>query len=140
MRKLVVDASVCIKWAFNEEGSEMARQMLQDYRDNKILLVSPDLWEYEITNVLASAVKRKKISSTQSFNFLELFLESKPEMVSISDILNHCLENAQKYEISAYDSAYVTLAKENNMVLISADDKLVAKVNNPKIAILLRDY
>ncbi len=140
MRNLVVDSSVCMKWAFEEEGSEIARRILTDYQNDKILLFSPAIWEYEIVNALASAVHRKKISPLKSTNYLNLFIQSKPQIISLSDLLKPCLENTNRYQISAYDSAYVTMAKENKMLFISADEKLVRKIKDSKTAILLKDY
>lgn len=140
MKKLVVDASVCLKWVFEEEDSDKARILLKRYKEDKYILVAPDLWEYEIVNALATAVRRKKINPSKSRLFLKLILKGKPETIPLSTILPKCLENAQKYEISGYDSAYITLAKENKIFLISSDDKLVEKVADKNLAVLLKDY
>lgn len=140
MKKIVVDASVCLKWVFNEEDSDSARQLLKKYEGGTLLLMAPSLWEYEITNALTTAVRRKKISSKKSELFLQLFMQATPQIISISQHLGIILENAKKYTLSAYDSAYVTLAKESGSTLISSDRQLFEKVGNPKIAVLLGDY
>ena len=137
MKKFVVDASVCLKWVFEEEDSEKARIIQKDFQDNKILLVVPNLWEYEIVSALSSGLRRKKITFSQAKLFLKTLMQAKPEIVTISNLLDECLENTKKYDLSAYDSAYVTLAKEDKMVFISADNKLVSKINDTKIAITL---
>lgn len=140
MKKIVVDASVCLKWVFEEQNSQLARDILIKKEQNQILLFSPSLWEFEITNALATAVLRKKVSVKKSQEFLQLLLEAKPEIISLSDILLKCLLNCKKYGISGYDSAYVTLAEENKLVLVSSDDKLVTKINNHKIATSLSTF
>lgn len=140
MKKLVVDASVCLKWVFEEEDSEKARFLLKQHEKNELLLLVPELWEYEIVNGFASAVLRKKMPFLTAKKLLKLILEANLEIISMTDLLAKCLENAKKYQISAYDSAYVTLAKENKVVLVSADDRLVKKVNDKKIAVSLSEF
>ncbi|MCL5675711.1 MAG: type II toxin-antitoxin system VapC family toxin [Patescibacteria group bacterium] len=140
MKKIIVDASLCLKWVFEEENSKLARELLKKKEGNQLLFFAPNLWEYEIINALASAARRKKISSQKSQDFLKLLLNAKPETISVSELLNKCLLNCKKYDISGYDSAYVTLAKENKLVLVSSDDKLIAKVNNKKIVIPLTAF
>ena len=137
MKKLVVDASVCLKWVFKEENSDRARLLLTQQGKNEVLLLVPALWEYEIVNGFASAMLRKKISFLQARKFLKLVLEADLEIISMSGLLEKCLENAKKYQISAYDSAYVTLARENGLILVSADDRLVEKVGDKKLAVSL---
>lgn len=139
MKKLVVDASICLKWIFEEEDSPKARLLLQKQEQKEILLFVPQLWEYEIVNGFTSAVLRKKVSYSKAKKLLKLILEAHLEIISMSDLLRKCLENAKKYQISGYDSAYVTLAKENKILLVSADGRLVEKVNDKKIAISLAE-
>ena len=40
MKKLVVDASVCLKWIFAEENSDKARLLLKQQEKNEILLLA----------------------------------------------------------------------------------------------------
>lgn len=140
MKKIVIDASVCLKWVFEEEGSEKARFLLKQQEQNKLLLLVPELWEYEIVNGFASAVLRKKISFLKAKQLLTLVFKANLEIISIGGSHIKCLENANKYQISAYDSAYVTIAHENGILLVSADDRLVAKVGDKKLAISLKDF
>lgn len=139
MKKFVVDASVCLKWAFEEEDSDIARSLLAESEKGSLLLLAPSLWEYEIINALAVAVRRGKITSRRSNALFDILWEAKPELIELSDLSKPCLENAKKYEISGYDSAYVTLAKENNIVLVSSDASLVRNIRNTLIAISLAD-
>lgn len=137
MKKVVVDASVCLKWVFEEEDSEKARNLLTLSGKGDILLLAPEIWEYEIVNGFAQAMLKNKLSYVQSKKFLRMVLEARPQMISIHDLLLKSLENCHKYRISAYDSAYITLAKENRIVLVSADEKLAQKVSDPSVVMTL---
>lgn len=137
MKKYVIDSSVSLKWSFDEEDSSVARLILQLFVKDQIALFVPTLWEYEIVNALSSAVLRKKIDDKRASRYLKRILSVKLSRVSMLDLLPKVLENSQKFQISAYDSSYLTLAIENNMLFVSSDEKLVKKINNSKIAIVL---
>lgn len=133
MKKIVVDASVCLKWIFEEKDSDKARNILSLSDDGKLLLLAPSIWEYEIINGFSSALLKKKITFSQAKRLSRMIIAAKPQIISIEDLLPNILENCHLYKISAYDSAYVTLARENKLTLISADEKLVQKVANKDV-------
>lgn len=137
----VVDASTCLKWVFNDEiFSDQAMVLQKQYLTEKIALIAPTLWLYEITNGIKSATLRSRIPSTKSQLLLRLILKSKPDIVSMENVLVECLENAINFGISAYDSAYVSLAKINNIPLITSDQKLMNKLLTNVKMVYLRDY
>jgi len=137
---IVIDASVCLKWLFTEEDSPAALSILKASEEKKVTLLAPLLWEYEIVNALTTAVARKKITFSKSLKFLKFFLKSKPQLLSITGEYKLCLTLAKKYQLSGYDSSYLTLAKPAKTILVSADKKLVAKVGDKKLAIGLKEY
>lgn len=114
--------------------------ILSDYEEKKITLLAPSLWEYEIVNALTTAVARKKITFAKSLEFMNFFLKSKPQLLSIADEYKLCLTLARKYQLSAYDSSYLTLAMVAKAILISADKKLVRKVADRKLVIGPEEY
>ncbi|MEK7154962.1 MAG: type II toxin-antitoxin system VapC family toxin [Patescibacteria group bacterium] len=137
----VIDASTCLKWVFNDEiFSDQAIQLQKQYLLGKINLLAPTLWFYEIANGIKSAALRSRISSAKSKSLLGLLLKSKPETVPMEEVLIECLENAIKFGISAYDSAYITLAKIDDTPLITSDQKLVNKMSPSIKMVYLRDY
>lgn len=140
MRKVVVDASVCFKWVLEEEDSEKARNLLALSEKGDILLLAPEIWEYEIVNGFASAILKSKLSYAQSRRFLKMVLKASPQMISAHGLLLESLGNCYKYRISAYDSAYITLAVENGIILVSADESLVQKVGDPNVAMTLAGF
>lgn len=137
----VVDASTCLKWVFNDEVfSVQAVQLQKQFLMEKICLIAPTLWFYEVTNGIKSAALRSRVSPMKSKSLLKLLLKSKPETVPMEEVLTECLENAIKFEISVYDSAYVTLAQINNIPLITSDQKLANKISPSIKTVYLRDY
>lgn len=142
MITLVVDASVCLKWAFNDEiDSDLALTLQKNYFLGNINLISPTLWIYEIINSLKSAsLKKPEISSSELTTKLHELTNFCPNLFDVSDLANLILKYSFLFNISAYDSAYVTLAHAHGLTLITADSKLAAKINDPKLAISLKAY
>ena len=137
----VVDASTCLKWIFEDEiYSKQALDLQRDYLSEKITLIAPTLWLYETANGLKSAISRNRLNLKQGLKLLDLLIKSKPIIFPLHDLLQECLENAAKFQISAYDSAYFTLSQINNIPLITSDKKLVLRINQSPRPILLEDY
>jgi len=62
---LVVDASVALKWQFeDEEATDSATQLLKDYVEGNQELVSPTLFAYEVLSGIQVAIRRGRISET----------------------------------------------------------------------------
>jgi len=140
MKSLVVDASVCLKWIFDdEENREQALRLLRLYINDEIALVAPDLWVYEVTNGIKSALLSRRVSYNKAKSLLKFLMTVKPNLFSMQQVMASCLANSYKFRISIYDSCYLTLAEENDTVLISGDKKLVMSINNPHLARFLVD-
>ena len=61
--KLIVDASVAVKWWFTEQGSVESRQLLA----HRIVLYAPDFILTEAANVLWKKARRKEIADPQPY-------------------------------------------------------------------------
>ncbi|SRR3989344_3156529 len=141
MKSFVIDASACLKWAFKDEiDSGKALNLQKLYLDEKVELLAPNIWVFEIANGIKTAFLRDRVPINKCKIKLKQLINSSPYLVNVESDVEICLNNALKYQISVYDSTYVTLAIINNVPLISSDKKLVTKVNNPEIIIHLEDF
>ncbi|KKR86687.1 MAG: hypothetical protein UU32_C0012G0005 [Candidatus Woesebacteria bacterium GW2011_GWB1_41_10] len=141
MKTFVVDSSVCLKWVLDDEiDTEPAKELQKRYLNEEINLIAPDLWFYEILNILKSTKLRKPSIPNKSLEtrLLDL-LQSSPSLIDMSELGPQCLKYAINLGITAYDSAYITLAHAHGFTLITADNKLASKINNPELVISLKD-
>ena len=132
MKRMVVDASVTLKWIFLEEGSGKAKELLKDYLEGKITLVAPKLWSVEVANAIRSAVHAKKITNRKGHELLIQIYKAKPRLVETEEIMGQAFDNACSLDISVYDSLYLTLAWELKIKFATSDQKLLAKLS-PKV-------
>jgi predicted nucleic acid-binding protein len=119
---VVVDASVSLKWALDDEDCvEQAVALRDDAIRRQIRLLAPSLWLYEVTNGLVSATRRRRISVEQGRSALELLMSlgvgfADPEATD-------CYRAAVDLGVASYDAAYLALADDLGTVLWTGDKK-----------------
>ena len=118
--KLIVDASVAVKWLFTEEGTVEARQLLA----HRIVLHAPDLILTEAANVIWKKARRKEIAQAQPY-FEELArLSSVVVLCPSADLVAHTLAIALEIDHPVYDCLYLACAEVEGAPLVTADGKL----------------
>ena len=118
--KLVVDASVAVKWLFTEEGTVEARQLLA----HRIVLHAPDFILTEAANVIWKKARRKEIVHTQPY-FEEIArLSDVVVLCPSADLVAHTLAIALEIDHPVYDCLYLACAEGEGAPLVTADGKL----------------
>jgi len=125
MKALVIDASVVLKWYLSdEEHGDIALGILEDFISERISLHAPALLEFEVANGLAIAQRRARVEADETIKAMEGFTELGIELHPLSPYFVKALEYAEKYKITAYDAAYVALADELEVNIVTADKRL----------------
>lgn len=127
MGSFVLDASVAFSWCFPADPSEntpYSRAVLQQLEFSDAVV--PEVWPFEIANIIfVSFSRRKRITEAQIQEFLES-LQALPIRVERRDLWsNLALESlARRYNVAAYDAAYLDLALRQSLPLATADEGL----------------
>ena len=112
---MVVDASYVAAMLFPDEMSPESELA-------SLKLLAPGLLHYELVNALKMTVKRKRFEERKAIGLLQDFI-ALPITYS-NPPYNQVLGVAIEFDISAYDAAYVVLAKEKKVPLLTLDKKL----------------
>jgi predicted nucleic acid-binding protein len=124
--KVVVDASVAFKWFAEEQDSDVARKLVEDYGGGVIDIASVELLPFEVLNALRYApdvgVEDLKTAAL-SLDKLGLDLRALR-----NGLAARCVENTLRYGISVYDSSYLSLGELDDLLVYTADEKLIRKV------------
>ncbi|ADI31899.1 type II toxin-antitoxin system VapC family toxin [Staphylothermus hellenicus] len=126
--KVVVDASVIVKWFVEEKYSREAWLLRDAYVDGLIDINAPSLLPYEVLNALKYSGafgedELKKIGEAlDDFQFTLYDLKGELSMKSI--------EIAMRKGITVYDASYVALAMMLNTKLYTADEELIRKTSD----------
>jgi predicted nucleic acid-binding protein len=115
--RLVVDASVVAAAVFAESSLAEALAWMRGR-----LLVAPALIDCEIANAALGKVRRQKLPIAAAAAALEVFAGLELERHGIDATRVFAL--AARYELTAYDAAYLWLAERLEAPLATFDDRL----------------
>lgn len=125
MKRLIIDASVVLKWYLaDEEDGGQALSLLEKYVAGKLNLMAPFLLEYEVANGLNIAKKKGRIDEKEVIKALDGFVNLDIELRPLSSTYAKALHYCNLYNITAYDASYVALAENERVPLVTADKKL----------------
>lgn len=137
MNGIVVDASVAANWLLNDELNDVAGRVLEQMQEGKPVVV-PSLWLLEITNVLFTVERRKRIDKKHRDAALDR-IERLPVTIFSAPTagdLKSLRALAEKHQLTAYDAEYLRVAKELKLPLASLDKNLIAAALREKIRVV----
>jgi predicted nucleic acid-binding protein len=120
LTRLVVDASVAVKWFLPEAHTEAARRALGEDHE----LLAPDLIAAEFGNALWKRWRRGEMDGSKAAGMLRDFTRAPIEIVPSSVLMAGAWSIAQKFARSFYDSLYLALAVRADCPLLTADRQL----------------
>ncbi len=138
--KYVLDASVAARFLLNEELSDKAAKVLEDFLKGEIDVVAPSLVVYEVGNSLWKAVKLGFIEEEEAASALDTFLKLKVWRELKESELLEAIFLSVSSNITYYDAVYMALAKSERAILLTADEELIRKASVIVEAVHLKDY
>lgn len=125
MKHIVIDASVVLKWYLSdEEHGDRALKILDAHASESLSLKAPALLEFEVANGLAIAKRRARVDMDAVLKAMEGFIGLGIGLYPLSPLFPKVLSYTDKYNISAYDAAYVALADDLKTQVVTADKRL----------------
>lgn len=128
----VVDASVVVKLYVTEEFSEEARSFI---RDSASRFYAPDFIFLECAHVLLKYWRRVGHPLEVTLQNLYKLRRLRLRPVRVPAFLAPAISLAAKYDLTAYDATYATLAQSLAVPLVTADGKLLRKLKGSDIDI-----
>jgi predicted nucleic acid-binding protein len=113
-----------------EEYTDRALKLREDFSKGEIELVVPDLMLYEVSNALRYNSDFDETDVAEAVG--TLFDIGISIIVPNREVINSALNLAYEYKITIYDAYYVALAKEIDFILVTADRKLYLKIKDLK--------
>ena len=135
MSVLVLDASVAAAWLFSDETEPLADVALARLAESGAIV--PQLWHFEIHNVLIVAERRQRVSAVQSAEFLDA-LSELPIVTDTTPDLAVVFELARALGLSFYDALYLELAQRCNGKIATLDAALARAAAAAGVSLLLQ--
>ena len=125
MAVFVIDASATLPWCFADEATAATNAVLTGLRTGDEAIV-PAHWPVEVANALLMAVRRRRISPQDAYQFLlDLeFLPIRVEATTENLVRAGVFPLAEQYGLTVYDAAYLELAMRERTPLMTLDNDL----------------
>jgi len=121
---IVIDSSIAIAWCFHDEKDDYSQAILDALATEAAFV--PALWHLEVANTLVVGERRKRSTQADTATWLG-FLAALPIAID-EDTMIHAFADtihlARRYNLSAYDAAYLELAMRRDLPLATLDEKL----------------
>lgn len=123
--KLVIDASVAVKWHLDQPGSDIAKGL-----GREASLIAPEFVLAEIASALWKYVRANELSA----ELADLMIVKSPKaftrLFPLEPLQLRAFQLACCLDHPAYDCFYLALAEREFTPLITADRRLVAKAKS----------
>jgi predicted nucleic acid-binding protein len=109
-----------------EDETTPASEEILDWAIRGSELYVPSVWGWEILNVVAVTVKRKRITADRARDFLAQLatLNFKTDNAPAVTDFSRLQAMAERYELTSYDVSYLDLAKRLALPLATLDGDL----------------
>jgi len=136
--KLVVDASVAVKWFVRDSNEEKditsAVNILKDIGKNNIEILQPPHWMAEVTAVLARLQPDLTDDAIDLLDAMEIPTSADSNVYKLASHL------ARELNHHLFDTLYHALALHENAMLITADHRYFRKSINHGSICMLADF
>lgn len=121
---IVIDASVALKWVFEEPGTEPALAL----RGKQ--LIAPAIWLAEAANALWRHVKLGETTAAEALARMDELAEAPVATLPIEPHVARALTLATELSHPVYDCLYLALAINYDTHVITDDRRFAAAVTN----------
>jgi len=137
MTPFVVDASIVAAWCLDERPLGPSEQLLKALAAGG-RAVAPSLWLFEVANVLKTAFRQKRLTEAEVSTLRRLVGGLRVEIAHEppARILDTVLSLAIRYDLTAYDAAYVELSLREGLPLATLDKDLIAAATAAGVRVL----
>jgi predicted nucleic acid-binding protein len=132
--EVILDASVAAKVCITESDSVSARALARSGTQ----LIAPELIFAEVANVAVKRLRRGDIPLDIAEAMMISVVSLVHEAVPIAGLVGRAFALAADHGLSAYDAIYVALAEERGCDLVTADMRLIARVSQAGLPIVVR--
>jgi predicted nucleic acid-binding protein len=132
--KLVVDASVAVKWLVPEEGTEDAERVLA----SDASLHVPDLVFAEAASALWKRVNRKQLTEAKADMVLRALNAMPLNVHGTRGLAPAALAVSCAIPVTPYDAIYLALAEALDCHMVTADRRLLRALSGTRLAVRAR--
>lgn len=135
MKRVIVDASVAIKWFMAEDDSAAAHNFLS----TRLEFWAPDLLRLEIASGMWKNWRKKLASAEQVRSAIAALDRTIAVWQESSRLIDHAVDLSLALDHGIYDCIYLSLAQATAIPVVTADKRMLAVAPNG-LAVALTDW
>jgi predicted nucleic acid-binding protein len=129
MTKVVVDASLALRWVLKDEKEDKVDSLIYGWAVSLTDMIAPPLFLAEVTNALYLACRRLRLNAKEVKLALQTILDLGVRISVPSELYTRSMDLAINYTLTnAYDAQYLALAELESCELWTADERLARAV------------
>lgn len=129
MSKVVVDASIALRWVLRDEKEARVDALLEQWVISLTEMVAPPLFLAEVTNALYLSVRRNRLTLQEAELALNTIIQLGVQTAEPPGLYPRSLRLAATYAVAnAYDAQYLALAEIEGCEVWTADQRLAASI------------
>lgn len=122
--RLLVDASVAVKFIVDEEDRQLAASLISEEHD----LVAPDILLLEVNNVIWKKVRLKQVAREQALAAVGTMRFFFKQLLPSELHFRRAFELALELDHPVYDCVYLALAEREALLLVTADNRFASRL------------
>ncbi|WP_024277227.1 type II toxin-antitoxin system VapC family toxin [Xanthobacter sp. 126] len=128
MSRFVVDASIAIKWFF-DEGDQLEAEALAA---SGAVLLAPELIQTEVANALWKKRRIGAVTVTEAVDICAQVPAFFQRLFPVEPLLPSAIELSFRLDHAIYDCIYLSLARETDCPFLTADGRFARKAAGEK--------
>lgn len=128
MSRFVVDASIALKWFFDEGDRAEARALLASGAD----LLAPTLIQAEVANAIWKKRRAGAVTVEEAINICAQLPPFFQRLFPVEPLLPAAIELSFRLDHAIYDCIYLSLSRETDCPFLTADGRLARKTAGEK--------
>ena len=122
--RLVIDASVAVKWFVEEEYSELADRLPESGHE----LLAPRLMASEVCNALSRKTRRGELERERAAALTATIPRMNVTWADDDRICPDAVRLSLAVDLPLYDCVYLALAQQTGGILVTADNRFLNAV------------
>lgn len=122
--RVVLDASVAVKWFVPEHLSDLALAALQRFHVGDLEFIAPNIILAEIGHALRKHFVGKRLTAEQGRTFIDRFLAMPVQEVQSRDLARSAFDLVAAHGGTFYDALYIALAIREDLKVLTADEPM----------------
>lgn len=138
MKRFVLDASVALAWFIDRPTAPYAVRIQRFLLAGDRAIVPP-LWRLEVANGFAVAERRAILNASDTAEILkhfEVVLAQAIEDSQQSFPMRRIIATAREFMLTAYDAAYLDLAREQQLPIATLDRHLADAATKAGVSLI----